>query len=493
MLNSDYKIPKVSAIFLVKFDVKTGNEVIWSHSPDNIDLTGIEYKVLPSGIHEFTEDLILISHKANGKLYYGLSKFRQTYQGDESTSETDLTVENDRSKIKMYSLGILCCSDSKWKPNNFISNGFEYVNFLNEMLIKFMIDEDIKALDKIEFDNMPVKVFTNPLNELPNFFNKFGPLIFKIYKLSLLRKRILIFNLNKQDNYKLHIFNYLISILSLIPKDLKFEFTRYDDYIEPLYNICLNDMNSDFLDFNSYIATTNDDILMYQPIYDYAILVGDEAPKILSFDSVQSQKDIPLKSTFNDYSKFKIIYKQLINSQSTLNVGNNSSSSDNSSVKTSTSAANSISASILSNFNLFNYYNSQSNISYEPNWWLKSTYQISWTQFIWSAFSWFASAGQYNNQLNQVQGEPNSGGSQIDTIDLVEVVGYFHKLTKKWCYLINEFVTDSEGIVELTYQDLVDLELDPYNQYDLEFISQFIKHYWEVEEVDISSGLRFFC
>ena len=97
---------------------------------------------------------------------------------------------------------------------------------------------------------------------------------------------------------------------------------------------------------------------------------------------------------------------------------------------------------------------------------------------------------------------------KVDLVDLVNIVGYFHKLTKKWFYMINEAVlevwddqasTDDQPLtrricLELTYQDVVEMELDPYSNADLEFLKQFVLLYWEVvDSVEIGMGLNSIC
>ena len=48
--------------------------------------------------------------------------------------------------------------------------------------------------------------------------------------------------------------------------------------------------------------------------------------------------------------------------------------------------------------------------------------------------------------------------------------------------------------LELTYQDVVEMELDPYSNADLEFLKQFVLLYWEVvDSVEIGMGLNSIC
>lgn len=536
------KPPQVVGLFLVKFDMRTGYEMVWSKLKNGyeVDLSGIEYKVLPSGIHEFREDMILFTHMHDKKIYYGVSKFRQITielenPFDDSNAVEEHVQQIDRSNIYMYSLGCLCAplAETDWIPDTYISNGFEYIAGLDEYLVEFLNNPDMNNYDKlqqIDVDDLPINKFHNPIVNLLKFFNYFGPLVFTLYKLCLTRPRIIIFNQGKDNNFLVETFNYILSILSLIPQKLKINHqnTRSHlgkdlDFIQPLYNISLNDLESPLLKLSSFIATTNDDILMYQPIYDYAIILNhsNPCPIIRSFKDINAHNH-PLKSTYNDYTKFKIVYQQLIDKSD--NVPHNKSV-DNLSINTSNS--------FLSNFKFFgsNLGASTAVIKYEPNWWLKdSTYPISWTQYIWSAFSWFASAGQYSDldqqsspsgptngpHYNNSNGGNSKSGSSSnllavprpqsrnsgqlqesnseDYFQYVEIIGYFHKLTKKWVYLVNEILLEqNSNKIELTYQDLIDLELDPYNKDDHAFLTQFIHTFWDIESVQISSGLNFFC
>ena len=52
-----------------------------------------------------------------------------------------------------------------------------------------------------------------------------------------------------------------------------------------------------------------------------------------------------------------------------------------------------------------------------------------------------------------------------------------------------------EFVLELTLQDVVDMELDPYSLQDLEFIKQFALMYWgeTISDVEIGLGVNGLC
>ncbi|KAK6458664.1 uncharacterized protein RJT20DRAFT_7830 [Scheffersomyces xylosifermentans] len=603
-----YTPSRVVAIFLVQFDVKSGYQLVWSRtSVPDFDFSGLEFKVLPSGIHELEKTTILVSHYSGSKLYYGLGRFRQ-YVVDESddvnnnNSSTKTTNSNksvDRKNVRMYSLGVVCdpktrSDKSAWKPNEFISNGWEYIDVLDNTLVSFLEAQkydDLKPFEQL-YDRIvaqtPVgashlavpltpsssgaslnvispNVNYHLLTTLPTLLKTLGPLLFVIYKQSLLRKRILFFNKHQhtsdansieKDGYKdneddennneihddkfftYNAFDYLISLISIIPQDIetisKDEKSNY--YSQPIYNIGLNDLSTnDLIKVKGYVGTTNDEILMYQnDVYDVGILLDENVTVFAREDVADSAVDSNkrIRATQKDYSKFKLIYKPLSSCTDKKNGifftnHTNMSTDDLNSIYTAESATTA---------DVFTDTTSVDNPE-EPNWWLQyATEPVSWRESIWSAFAWFASAGQVesDNTANASANITNLHKTNLDLFELIAIVGYFHKLTKKWFYLINEVITEEladhsqqqstfRGIheddsrynredemddsllssltsstkinVELTYQDIIDMELDPYSKADLQFVKEFVLLYWGsvVDHVEIGIGFTSIC
>lgn len=520
---------KIAAVFFSEFDMKSGYKLLWSNTMKDISLEGIEYKSFPSGIHDLQEATVFLSHESNNKLLYGLSCFKQ-FAIDQSKTD-------DRDNLKMYSVGIICePKQSDWKPNEFINNGWEYIEDLKSALDTIEADTIRNSESGIETNLDLTKIGKNlqqigsgksSLNipgtepskgkhlllNLPQMFETLGPLVFAIYKQSLLRKNILLFNevhLNseegatKKDNYSLlSSFSYLISVLSVVPKSAKLPSPGLYSQ-QPLYNIGLNELSSKLLQQfqkseNGYIAVTSDEILKDHPIYDVGVEISDTI-KVFNRDKTG------IKATIRDYHKFQVLYSDLVTENLSFTNNSNVSTDDLNSVTSRTgNDENSIQSSHVA---AKMYADISPRIDNEPQWWQHDAVEpVSWTESIWSAFSWFASAGQ---QLNIEEESPDVKlNKQIDLLDLLHVVGYFHQLTSKWLNYVDEAINeeyqnnyDSEDEqlinkigLRLSYQDMIDMELDPYSQQDVQFLKEFVMMYYQdrVESVEVGYNLGNIC
>ncbi|KAG7195482.1 uncharacterized protein KQ657_003245 [Scheffersomyces spartinae] len=574
---------KVVCLFLVQFDVKVGYKLVWSKSTKEDFLTdttssNIEYKVLPSGLQEVSSSTILISHEYKGKLYFGLSQFHQ--------NEDELQVATggagvDRTQVKMFALGVICDNEQdSWKPNEFLHVGWEYGLLLKDKLLALFASTDddgsgaLNDANKSLLEQLYLTLTTtgdtsvsnnsyesqyHPLKQLPQYFRILGPLVYQVYKQALLRKKILVVNHHHENmNYTICAFNYIISLCSVIPFDVQAQlkqtiekYTKGDPasartinaefYSTPLYNIGLHDIPS-LPHHPGYIALTNDEMMMYQRgVFDILVYLDQEYPKIILCDAI-SNMTLPgasqyLKASHHEYEDYLAVF-QHINSGSVL----------------------------------------------EPQlWWSQdATQSIGWQEYIWSAFSWFASAGQEqpgNEQYCPLMkdsedgdaveereegdadadadtesidddaqdatattdvpepAEINTGSSgstgttlvgepmepphliPLNDLSIVDLIGRFHKRTRRLFYYINEIVMEtieyqlqgddvgsydanntlhqlnSRVVIELTYQDVHEAGFDPYMALELEFLRQFVLLYWEplVLDVEIGLGVQGIC
>lgn len=576
--------PTPAAAFLVHFDMRQGYRLVWSRG--DLDLSGIEYKALPSGIHAHTATTVYLTHESKGRLYYGLARFRQL-NGNKSGA-------TDRSLVKMYAVGILSepISGPHWKPAEFASGGWEHVRSLDVLLQALLKDEKPEHMEQlwaslterkdantdihsenIHSENLDTKKAKrdhetakdvskdqssllgldgldtlahptdHPLAQLPAALALVGPLIFPIFKRSLLRQSVLVFvgeaergneaakdednererendreseneneNEGERTNGEINVSDndqesesrrdyakdgsassssfllattshslasalvYLISLLSVVPSDVRFE-PRDDSHLlfsQPLYSVGLHDLDTGlFGHHKGYVACTADDILRQQrQLYDLAVVLPATSAESCN---AYTSKNEPVRATFNDYAKFCRVFRQLPEKPG-----------DDVSIRTATSQTERL----------------------EPTWWLhNATLPMSWREYVWLAFAWFASAGstsreETDNMAWETQQETDDHQYRQQWFrQLAHVVGGFHRLTKKWFYVVEEIVAEAveeqgEGAtLRLTHQDVVDMELDPYAEQDVSFIEEFVLLYWGsvVDAVEIGIGFENIC
>ena len=324
-------------MFLCQFDVRKGNTQVWSKkSPDapDISLENVEFKSIPSGIHEFEKDLIsFVIPKGDNldEVYYGIAFFQQNGQALSGSGD-----QIDRSEVQMYSLGIIVdanfryqgVSKSKfydWKPNQFIS-ATEYADDLQELLSHWLKKANHAhdfSLFESYFDSNSVRAesgtlsspvlqrswqnagkFTsnNTLQEkhphmlesLSQWLNFLGPLIFPLWKACILRQRVLIITGKGVSFEKSNSLVYCLSILSIMPHAISNE--TDNNPLQPLY--CVGIMDIDILTHNvskalatteesynvpGYIACTADEILQdHRELYDICLRIDgqDSLPEI---------------------------------------------------------------------------------------------------------------------------------------------------------------------------------------------------------------------
>ncbi|MCH0630030.1 DUF2347 domain-containing protein [Kocuria palustris] len=509
-----YTPAKVVAVFLAQFDVKKGYTMVWQKSQDpHLVMEGLDYKVLPLGIHEFEKTSVVFSvekTKHKGQFYYGVARFQQ------------LIVDNDtsdRKNVLMYLLGVVCDPHStQWQPNQFIEMGWEYIDVLSGAVSKFEHDRDHQELDKVydkltgltlpgqNLDLAKTAVKHHMLTQLPNFISKVGPLVFPLFKHALLRHQILFFNNENHqrpgnDYYLIYAYDYILSLISVVPHDVKAVGQSVEAYyLPPLYNVGLN---QEFWHVPGYIATTNDDILMYnKSASDVVVLLNgnEHALMYLLKDTTGNQLGPVQRALRRDRSKLRRLVANSEPAESNL-----SNTDDLRLIHSLMSSydENDTELQVVGRFPCLD--------KSEPAWWLlEACHPMLWRELLWQAWSWFALAGRGVNDGDDERGfEDRDVGCSVDFLQLVAIVGYFHGLTRRYFALINEIIAEQlslEGIdsvsqlqnkisITVTYQDLIDMDLDPYSNDDHEFIENFVLKYFShvVSEVEVGMVFANIC
>ncbi|OBT77122.1 hypothetical protein VF21_05090 [Pseudogymnoascus sp. 05NY08] len=240
-------LPFISALFLIRFDAKTGYAISWKCALPGIDLDGgVEYKSLPSGLHTVKEDLIYFVH---GK-HAGLSAFISTEASEESRNARMIAVgvlvplsygRLGRSWMHAENLKQLAEKLAVETPDLTLLEEYWDTHKLQEGKGSAQFDSILDSPSSLVFKPLPGRLIQHeghsrtrsasdgaalippgqslslyhPAWSLTTLLDTFGPLVFPIYRSALLRKRILIScHAPVQETCD---FVYDLSVLSNIP------------------------------------------------------------------------------------------------------------------------------------------------------------------------------------------------------------------------------------------------------------------------------------
>ncbi|SCU85293.1 LAMI_0C10748g1_1 [Lachancea mirantina] len=500
MSEPTHKVP-ITAMFLCQFDVKKGNCLVWSQTCAGVSdevLFNIEFKCLPSGIHELDQDVVhfVVPKKEGGKsgFYYGVSSYQQNglfLAGDSS--------HVDRSQVEMFSLGVIVdpafrnvgVSRSKfydWKPNQLVSAS-EYIDDLQRLLSHWRksnkngdfevfeeffdsncLKDDLKGLSspvlqrkwqnagKFISDDSEPERHPHMLENLTRWVSYLGPLIYPLWKASLMRERILIVGGSGVSFDKCDALTYCLSILSLIPRSL--EDKLIVDPLQPLFSIGITDtdfltelvsqaLNSDNEDYQipGFLACTTDEILEFKPeLYDILFKVNDQQgiPEIRKADSSQ------VKATPHELEAYQYLMQ--------------------------TKMGYSLSAEELQKIN-------------------KLVEPTSWSQYLIDGFYWWATAGYMKPSYHENEDKPLESADSENIEVVVALVGYFHEKTclifQKLRQVIENSDDPSHVIIPAAF--LGEVGLDCFSVQDYEFIEKLARKWFQVEVQVSQVDMRLLC
>ncbi|KAJ5314685.1 uncharacterized protein N7443_001569 [Penicillium atrosanguineum] len=469
--------PGIAALFVIRFDIRTGAVIV--------EVEGVvEYKSLPSGLHNVNEDLVYFVHEQ----YAGVSAF-----------VNQPAAEAERN-AKMFAVGVLVPLSTgrlgkSWRhaprlreltlfvvPGLYSSHlatdtkatrqetcrGYALSEYWNtfktgspaaadpESPLESPISLRFRPGDRPDghrnraFSDAivlqtprPTLTPFHPASSLPDFLECFGPLIFPLYRAALLRKRIL----------------FMVEAPAL-PEDHTPPLRP-----RPLFNVGIHDIpdlasyDSDRSTQNlekdpSWIACSTDTVLSMKPeLYDALVTLpppysqqGSERafPKIALMDHSSTKhnanKTVQLKATQRDARRYAMLRKGLRQFSSDGAASPNTEDSDADSTYSSSSIV-------------------------EP---------LSWTRLAYTSFMWWASAGENRDGLSKEEEEhqieqdarllasleslaypaSNSNGrrslhleDQSQEPPEVALVAYFRRLTTQIFYTLAGAVArhDSDG------------------------------------------------
>ncbi|KAJ5226401.1 hypothetical protein N7468_007626 [Penicillium chermesinum] len=415
--------PSIAALFVISFDIRTGYVVSWKKTAPGVDVEGVvEYKSLPSGLHNVTEDLVYFVHGH----YAGISAFLN-----------HPAAEAERN-AQMFAIGVLVPLSS-----GRLGKSWRHAPRLKELTQKYAANmsdlqplsdywdahkisetENISADSPVESpvtlrsqqsdrpdkrtrafsDAMVLESFrpaltpSHPASSLPDFLDCFGPLIFPLYRAALLRKRILF-----MTEAPVHMpckYVYDLSLLASLPNSL-LQTLPTDCTLplrpRPLFNIGIHDIpylssfdpSRETLDSESdpsWIACSTDSVLTMKPeLFDTLVTLPP------SYSQQASERVYPTISLV-DHSSTKHNQNQTVHLKATqrdarryamLRKGLRQFAQDRSATSELSDDADEESM-----------YSSKSIV--EP---------ISWARLAYTSFIWWASAGENRDGLSEEEEE----------------------------------------------------------------------------------------
>eukprot|EP00298_Acanthocystis_sp_HF-20_P011420 c19385_g1_i1.p1 GENE.c19385_g1_i1~~c19385_g1_i1.p1 ORF type:complete len:389 (-),score=92.96 c19385_g1_i1:26-1192(-) len=169
----------VQAVFVVNFHVKHANTLEWQH-PNDINLLSIEFKSLPSGLHDVESDFVYF--KLNDS--YCVACFNRLKTNDKA-----------ERNAKMCSIGIMMNNyEGLVQHLEFLSvesRRFNRGEFDKTRLLQFFSEFSHPKTDSQISFHSTFRPFSTSFIE---FIQYFGPSVFTIWKSILLKQRILLFN-----------------------------------------------------------------------------------------------------------------------------------------------------------------------------------------------------------------------------------------------------------------------------------------------------------
>ncbi|KIX92698.1 uncharacterized protein Z520_11550 [Fonsecaea multimorphosa CBS 102226] len=500
--------PPILALFLVHFDHRKGYTLGWHRSLDNVPVEGVvEFKSLPSGLHNVEEDLVYFIHED----YAGLSAF--VNKADEQAERA----------ARMVAIGILVPLEHGrmgriWRhaeslmefARAHIDNPGD-VTALEEYWEKYKLRPEEPSsqapLDSTEEGPAPrsngypkfrtmstATTFISPNHALTphhpaltliDSIKLFGPLIFPLYRAALLRKRILIVTDAPVEFccnlvYNLSILSSVSKVLSPQPHEADAPGVR----LRPLFTVGVMDIpqleQAGAAGANhGFIACTTDDVLTSKPdLYDILVLMPKPRsqtastkafPRIIvsNPELTKAFPKVAIKATQRDFRRFAHLMRGLRRLEP----------SETAVTDDATSSVSSLSSS-----------NSANKLVVEPP---------SWSRMAYTSFVWWASAGDRREGF--AEGEENEierdslllyGEDEEEQSREVAVVAYFHRLTASIFQTITASITrtDSDDQGEATYHDDDDDEDDAGSgdQMDQEDSRPLLTEQAEETEVEIN-------
>ncbi|KAL9581936.1 MAG: hypothetical protein Q9212_003589 [Teloschistes hypoglaucus] len=357
------ELPQIAALFLAQFDVRVGFVTYPVQGRPMDILNSVEYKSLPSGLHNVPEDTVYFVHDDE---YAGISCFVNG-KGDESDRNATMLAVGALIPLSYGRLGKswkhadglhtlarelledpsrtqsleAFWQEHQYRPddsNTRPTSGEESPSALRQQRRRGKSSPSgqpqtrNRAVSSASALAPPGQTLSthHPALSLSIFLDTFGPLVFPLYKAALLRKRVLLIG---QAPVELACnFVYSISILSTLPSSLHsiLPLSPLPTRFRPLFSVGVHDMptlatgcpnsppvESLAADGQAYgwVACTTDDILgMKEHLYEILVkLPPEEAGRADTkvWPKMQAKPAVAIRATQRDARRYRGLRRDL--------------------------------------------------------------------------------------------------------------------------------------------------------------------------------------
>ncbi|WPH03504.1 Hypothetical protein R9X50_00638400 [Acrodontium crateriforme] len=524
--------PQIAALFLVVFDQKVGYTIAWKRSLPGLDLDGVEYKSLPSGLHAVPNDLVYFIHDAHA----GVSAF---VKGDADASARNASFVAVGALVPLSNGRMgrawLHAQDLRRLGEQVVTN-FSDTAELEKFWEKHGLDKlETGRRESIQNGSKRKRAYSDatlavragstishdhPALAMSKLLDLFGPLMFPLYRAALLRRRILLLgSIPVQNNCD---FVYILSVLSSIPHALDERLPADTELrIQPLFSVGIHDIPalSAQKDKSGWVACTTDDILGEKhELYDFCVEMpksGVQSGAQRQWPKIRSADGKVIKATQRDLRRYRQLRREL---------GRLRHSRERYRDEAAAAMDDDSDEAPLISGNIAAKTGGASDRHRDGEGDSGVVEPLSWKAMAYNGFMWWASAGE---QMEWEQGEefadyellsslpdiadmmapsPTWPGAMSCSDSLLEAQGtatiltaYFHRFTTLIVRTLADIVEHADDATEqgvyeeaiaVTAEDVRQMGLQTWNEGDKQFVVDAMQLYFGRESLVGESGVR---
>lgn len=512
-------------------------KLAWQRTVPGLELDGVEFKCLPSGLHSVKEDLVyfvqgthagvsaFVQKKADAQhrnavlvcvgalvpLAYG--RLGRSWSYAPELRRLAREQVRDGSDCRGLELFWTRHKDTESRPTSSLGappgqNGAErkrkraQSDASGHLSTGAQLTPDLPALS------------------MTDLLQSFGPLIFPIHRAALLRKRILL--LGSPPVQKTCNFVYNLSILANLPRSLEDVIQSDSPHslsrIRPFFSVGVHDIPflSGEQQERNWLACTTDDILgEKKTLYDVIVRFPSQAAAGRQFPQILTSDGKKVKATQRDLRRYRLLRAEVHSAADsqhpyTDNHGDQDAANGDDGESLIRPLLRTSTDRLLSE--VHRAADPGDHLVCEP---------VSWSAMAYNGVIWWASAGEMaaweseeakaDRELLDEIPEPGELMSYTENVELQEttqrriaeatvLTAYFHHITTAILQTLADVVADAddeteEGVADeeivVTSEDVRRMGLDVWSAEDDDFVTQAARLYFDREaKVDEGQGVR---